>query len=74
VSSDSRDRGLAGGGTSNAPAIGPAVAGAISASPGNVAVNILSQNDMAEDQIAKTTGGRAFYSTNDVAEALYAAD
>ncbi len=44
VSSDGRDRGLSGGGTSNTPVAGSVAAGAISASAGNVGVNMLSQS------------------------------
>ena len=68
ISSDSREHSTGG---SNTPAPGSATAaGSISPGAGGIGYNTLSSSYMTADEVARITGGRAFYSTNDVKLAL----
>jgi hypothetical protein len=62
LSSDSRDKGIGG--------IVPAAAAASGGTGGGQGYSLVSSSYAIEDEIAKDTGGRAFYSNNDVAGEL----
>ena len=69
ISSDSREHSTASG--SNTPAPGSATAaGSISPGAGGIGYNTLISSYATADEIARITGGRAFYSTNNVRLAL----
>ncbi len=68
LTSDSREHAAA---DSNTPSAGTArAASSISPGAGGIGYNMLSGSYMTADEIASATGGRAFYSTNDVKAAL----
>jgi VWFA-related protein len=70
ILSDARDKGLSSPGTPAAASGSQAAAAASARAGGGAGYSLLAASYRAEDDIARATGGRAFYSNNDLALAL----